>query len=75
MRLLSLSNEEIAKVIKQYDSEAKDLKKELLRTVWYMRGGVTLDQAYMMSIKDLEMVGEVVKDNIDMTKKSGMPLL
>jgi hypothetical protein len=40
-----------------------------------MRGGVTLDQAYMMSVRDLEMVGEVVKDNIDITKKSGMPLI
>ena len=62
-------------MIKQFDSEARSLKKELLRTVWYMRGGVTLDQAYMMSMKDLEMVSEVVKDNIDITKKSGMPLI
>ena len=40
-----------------------------------MRGGITLDQAYIMSSRDLEMVGEIIKENIDNTKKSGMPLI
>lgn len=40
-----------------------------------MRGGISLDQAYMLSQKDMELIHNIIKDNIDNTKKSGMPLI
>lgn len=62
-------------MLKDFDSEAKTLKTELLRTVWYMRGGISIDQAYMLSVRDLELISTIVKENIDNSKKSGMPLI
>ena len=62
-------------MIKKLDSEAETLKTELLRIVWYMRGGISLDQAYMLSQKDMEIISGIVKENIDNSKKSGMPLI
>lgn len=62
-------------MLKDFDSEAKTLKTELLRTVWYMRGGISIDQAYMLSTRDLELISTIVKENIDNSKKSGMPLI
>ena len=40
-----------------------------------MRGGISLDQAYMLCQKDMEVIQGIIKDNIDNTKKSGMPLI
>ena len=40
-----------------------------------MRGGISLDQAYLLCNKDMEIIRDIVKDNIDNTKKSGMPLI
>jgi hypothetical protein len=40
-----------------------------------MRGGISLDQAYMLCQKDMEIISGIVKENIDNSKKSGMPLI
>ncbi len=53
------------------DSEIKNLKHELLKITWYMRGGVTYQEALNMSIDERKIVGNIVKDNLETTKKSG----
>ena len=40
-----------------------------------MRGSISIDQAFMMSVDDREICGAIIKDNIDMVKKTKMPLL
>tara|TARA_R110000772_G_scaffold160944_1_gene272140 strand:+ start:196 stop:384 length:189 start_codon:yes stop_codon:yes gene_type:complete len=62
-------------MLKQFDSEAESLKQELFRLVWYMRGGINIDQAFMLSAKDQQLVANVIKDNLDMSKKSGQVII
>lgn len=38
-----------------------------------MRGGVSYEQALQMSMKERQMIGEIIKDNLETTKKSKMP--
>jgi hypothetical protein len=58
------------------DNEVKDFKKELFRIVWYMRGGVNInDLFHTYSFEDREAMYEIVKDNIETTKVTQMPLL
>ena len=51
------------------------MKKELTRIVWYMRGGITLDQAYLLSQSDLKIISDIIDENIKTTKKTGLPLI
>ena len=44
-----------------------------MKLCWYMRGGITLDEAYSMSYEDREIVARIVKDNRITTKESGLP--
>ena len=53
------------------DSEVKNLKHELLKICWYMRGGVTYQESLNMDIEERKIVGQIVKDNLETTKKSG----
>ena len=53
------------------DSDIKNLKHELLKVCWYMRGGVTYQEALNMSIDERQIVGNIVKDNLETTKKTG----
>jgi hypothetical protein len=53
------------------DSDIKNLKHELLKVCWYMRGGVTYQEALNMSIEERKIVGNIVKDNLETTKKTG----
>ena len=38
-----------------------------------MRGGVTYQEALALSPSDREIVSQLVKDNLDVTKKTGQP--
>lgn len=54
----------------------RDIKDEIFRISWYMRGGVTSYELFhCFSRDDRVVINEIIKDNIDLTKKSGMPLL
>ena len=55
------------------DNQAKEIRNELLKICWYMRGGVTFEEAAALCPQDREMIGKLVKDNLETTKKTGQP--
>ena len=59
------------KYLTDLDSETKNLKHELLKICWYMRGGVTYQEALNMSTDERKIVANIVKDNLETTKKTG----
>ena len=70
---MKLSNDGIVKLIEGYERESKALKEEALRLCWYMRGGLSYDDAMMLSVSEREIIAKIAKDNIELTKKTGMP--
>lgn len=38
-----------------------------------MRGGVNYNDAMMMSVEDRQIISKIVSDNLETSKKSGMP--
>lgn len=38
-----------------------------------MRGGLSYDQAMLLSVDERNMINDLIKDNMETTKKSGMP--
>lgn len=55
------------------EKEADNLRKESLKMSWYMRGGVSYEQALLLSSKERQMIGDIIKDNLETTKKSKLP--
>ena len=55
------------------ESEIKNFKMELYKRIWFMRGGVTMDEMYASSHEDREIMSKVIKDNLDTAKKTGQP--
>jgi hypothetical protein len=51
----------------------KELKSEILRLCWYMRGAVTLEEGFSLCHEDRLLISDIVKDNLETTKKSQMP--
>jgi hypothetical protein len=38
-----------------------------------MRGGINYNDAMLMSLEDRKIINEIIKDNLETAKKSGMP--
>ena len=55
------------------DNEVKGLKEDMLKMVWYMRGGVTYNEIVHMSTSEREYIGSLIKDNLETAKKTGQP--
>jgi hypothetical protein len=72
---LTLSPSEIEEYIDKMDLENKQMKEQLAKLCWYMRGGLEYDTAYMLSPDDRGILAELIKENIENTKNAKMPLL
>jgi hypothetical protein len=53
--------------------ECDEIKKELFKLMWYMRGSITLDQAVFLTYDDRQSISEIIEDNLETTKKTGLP--
>jgi len=60
-------------MIDDMESQANDIKMDALKTSWNMRGGLSYDDALMLSHRERKMVAEIIKENLAVTKKSGLP--
>ena len=60
-------------LIVDYDKQVKRLKEEALKMCWYMRGGITYDEAMALGFQERELINDIVKNNMDVTQKSGLP--
>ncbi len=54
------------------EKDTKAIKKEILQMCWYMRG-LSYDEGMNLSIEDREIIGDIIKENLETTKKSGLP--
>ena len=66
---------EVIELLESYDKQAKAIKDEVLRMCWFMRGGLTYGEGMMLSNQEREIISKIIKDNLESTKKSGLPFL
>jgi hypothetical protein len=55
------------------DKECRQIRNEAIKLSWYMRGGLNYDQAMAMGYNDREIISDLIKENLETTKKSGLP--
>ena len=68
-----MSPEDMVAYFNRLEIQSKAIKEEALRLAWYMRGSVSYDEAMLLSDSDREIIGKIVKENLETAKKSGMP--
>lgn len=70
---MTLDSDSIVKIVDQMESDVDNIRQEALKMAWYMRGGITYDQALQLSANERKFIGELIKENLETTKKSGLP--
>jgi hypothetical protein len=73
MRLLTLTVSEIQEEIEKMERESKAIKKELFKMSWFMRGGLSFTEAYMLDYHDREIISKIIEENLEIAKDSQMP--
>jgi hypothetical protein len=68
-----LDSDGISKMVDQMEKETRSIRQEVLKLCWYMRGGLTYDEAMQLGQVERDIINELVKDNLETTKKSGLP--
>jgi hypothetical protein len=68
-----MGDSEIVSYLKDFDNEVKNLKLETMKVCWFMRGGITWQEALNLSPEERSVVSQLVKENMETTKKSGQP--
>ena len=68
-----MDSDQISEMVDQMDKETNGIRQEALKVAWYMRGGVSYDQALQLSTSERTNISELIKDNLETTKKTGLP--
>ena len=70
---MTLDQDGVESLIESLDRESRALKEEALKMSWFMRGGLSYEDAMTLSQQEREIVGNIIKKNMETTKESGMP--
>ena len=68
-----MGDSDVIAYLKDFDNQTKNLKLELMKVCWFMRGGMSWNEALVLSPDEREIVSQLVKENMETTKKSGQP--
>lgn len=72
--LVTLSPEETSKVLEGMKKECDGIRNDLLKSVWFMRGAISYENSMFLTYKEREGINEIVKDNVELSKKMGSPI-
>ena len=61
------------KLTERYEEDTKKIKATALQLSWYMRGGVSYEDVLNMSSYEREAITKIIEENLEATKKSGLP--
>jgi hypothetical protein len=74
--LITKSNSDIEKLISRFENQIKQIKHEIFRISWYMRGGVSsTDLFYLYSYEDREILANIIDENLKASQEAGLPLI
>lgn len=67
--------DEIQHELAEMHLAARAITKEVADICWYMRGSINWDQAWRLTRQHREIIIKLIKDNIERTEKTGLPLI
>jgi len=54
------------------DKDCESIRQEALKFSWYMRGGLSYNDAMNLSPGERKLISGIIKENIETTKKTGL---
>ena len=71
-----MNNNEIEEYLVRLDNEVIQIKEDIYRISWHMRGGVKAEDLFhKYSNDDIEILNAIIAEHVKLTKETQMPLL
>ena len=70
---MNLDNEGIVQELERMDRDSRAIREEALKMAWFMRGGLSFEEAMYLSQSDKAAITKLVEENMKTTKESGLP--
>lgn len=67
-----MDNESIGKMLEDFEKDSKALRNTIFKIAWHMRGSLSVDEAFTIGFHDRELIGKIIKDNLETTKETGL---
>ena len=67
-----MTMDEIQAEVNNMEKDSKALKKELYKMAWFMRGSLSFEEVFQLDLNDREAIAEIIKENLETTKSSGL---
>ena len=68
-----MTDEQIDKLLVRMDTEIEGIREEAFNMSWYLRGGISYNDALQLSLAERKIISKIIKDHMETTKKSGLP--
>lgn len=68
-----MDSDSITGLVDQMEKDTNNIRQEALKITWYMRGGISYEAAMNLSSAERTLINEIIKENLETTKKSGLP--
>lgn len=68
-----MDNGQISEMVDGMEKEATSIRQEAIKMAWFMRGGLSYEQAMQLGQEERKIISELIKENLETTKKSGLP--
>jgi hypothetical protein len=62
----------VSQLIDNLEKESDEIKRSSIKLSWFMRGGATYEDILNMSGMERTAIVELIEENLETTKKSGM---
>jgi hypothetical protein len=70
---LYLDTKGIDKLVQEYETDTKALREELFKMCWYMRGGLSVTESFLLTPEDRTIISKIIEDNLETTKTTQLP--
>lgn len=69
-----MKSDQIDDYLEKLRKAASSIEEDLVDITFFMRGGITLNEAFQLTPNQREAVSKRVKQNFELTEKTKMPL-
>ncbi len=65
-----MNNQEIGEELERLENESDQIKDSVINICWWMRGGISHNEAWNLTEKERSMIQKLIKSNLDTMKKN-----